>query len=48
VAAQTSKEAAVQEKSSDALNTLAKEVVARNYFAPLRIADMDTEAMLNQ
>jgi hypothetical protein len=28
---------------SDALNTLAKEVVTRNYFAPLRAANMDTD-----
>jgi hypothetical protein len=35
----------MQEKTSDALNTLPKEVVTRNYFAPLRTADMDTEAM---
>jgi hypothetical protein len=33
----------VQGKASDALNTFAKEVVARNYFAPLRTADMDTD-----
>jgi hypothetical protein len=35
----------VQDKTSDALNTLAKEVVTRNYFAPLRTAEMGTDAM---
>jgi hypothetical protein len=43
VAARTSKKAAVQDKISDALNTLAKGVVTRNYFALLRTADMDTD-----
>jgi hypothetical protein len=41
-AAQTSKKAPVQEKASNALNTIAKEVVTRNYFTPLRTANMDT------
>jgi hypothetical protein len=45
VAAQTSKKAAVQDETSDALNTLAKEDVTRNYFPPLRTADMDTDAV---
>jgi hypothetical protein len=43
VAAQTSKKARVQDKMSDALNTLDNEVVTRNYFAPLRTAGMDTD-----
>jgi hypothetical protein len=43
VTAQNSKKATVQDKTSDALNTLAKEVVTRNYFAPLRTAEMDTD-----
>jgi hypothetical protein len=33
----------VQDKTSDALNTFPTEVVTRNYFAPLRITDMDTD-----
>jgi hypothetical protein len=43
-AAQTSKKAEVQDETSDALNPLPKEVVTRNYFAPLRTAEMDTDA----
>jgi Tfp pilus assembly major pilin PilA len=42
-AAQTSKKAAVQDKTSDTLNTLPMEDVTRNYFDPLRTADMDTD-----
>jgi hypothetical protein len=45
VATQTTKKAAVQDKTSDALNTLAKEDVTRNYFAPLRTAEMETDAV---
>jgi hypothetical protein len=44
VVAQTSRKAAVQDKMSDALNTLAKEVLTRNYFAPLGTAEMGTVA----
>jgi hypothetical protein len=45
VVAQTSRKAAVQDETSDALNTIAKEVVTRNYFAPLRTAEMDADAV---
>jgi hypothetical protein len=41
--AQTSKKAAVENKTSDALNTLPKKVVTRNYFTPLRITVMYTD-----
>jgi hypothetical protein len=40
----TSKKAAVQTKTSPTLNIPPKEVVTRNVFAPLRAADMDTDA----
>jgi hypothetical protein len=40
----TSKKAAVQTKTSTALNITPKEVVTRNFFGPLRTADMDTDA----
>jgi hypothetical protein len=43
VSAQTSKKSAVQDETSDALNVLPKEVITRNYFAPLRTANMDTD-----
>jgi hypothetical protein len=33
----------VQDTTSDAVNTLPKEVVTRNYFAPLRTTDMNTD-----
>jgi hypothetical protein len=33
----------VQDKTSDSLNTLPNVVVTRNYFVPLRTADMDTD-----
>jgi hypothetical protein len=35
----------VQDKTPDTVNTLPKEVVTRNYFAPLRTAEMDTDAV---
>jgi hypothetical protein len=41
VTAQNSKKATVQDKTSDTLNTLAKEVITQNYFAPLRTAEME-------
>jgi hypothetical protein len=41
---ETSKKAAVQTKTSPALNIPPKEVVTRNIFALLRTADMDTNA----
>jgi hypothetical protein len=40
----TSKKAAVQTKTSPALYSHPKEVVIRNFFAPLRTADMETDA----
>jgi hypothetical protein len=40
----TSKKATVQTKTSTALNIPPKEVITRNFFAPLKAADMDTDA----
>jgi hypothetical protein len=40
----TSKKATVQTKTSTALNILPKEVATRNFFTPLKAADMGTDA----
>jgi hypothetical protein len=40
----TSKKATVQTKTPTALNIPPKEVVTRNFFAPLKAADTDTDA----